>query len=102
MLTRLIGRIVAAGPHIPPNDGGLPGVRAAERMVGALLTYGVIAAVAGLAMSAIVWAVGGHSANPQWAHRGKAGVLVSLAAALLVGGADSLVQFFTNAGMSLS
>ena len=101
MLTRFTGRILAAGPHIPPNDNGLPGVSEAEKIVGALLTFGVIASVAGLAISAIVWAVGGNSANPQMAHRGKSGVLIALVAALLIGGADVLVAFFTAAGGGL-
>jgi hypothetical protein len=35
------------------------------------------------------------------AGRGKHGVLVACAAALLVGGADILVQFFANAGASI-
>lgn len=87
-----------APPVIPPNTDGLPGVQAAEHMVGALLTFGVIASVAGLAISAIVWGVGGHSSNPQMAHRGKNGVLVALGAAILVGGANFLVAFFWGIG----
>jgi hypothetical protein len=97
----LLTGLVLADPNIDRNDTGLPGVKEAERIVGALLTYGVIAAIAGLAMSAIVWAIGGHSVNPQMAHRGKTGVIVSLAAAVLIGGADTLVQFFTRAGAGL-
>lgn len=92
---------MTAPPGIPPNTDGLPGVGAAEHIVGALLTFGVIAAVAGLAISAIVWGVGGHSSNPQMAHRGKSGVLIALAAALLIGGANILVAFFWNAGSTL-
>src|SRR3989442_883157 len=101
MLSRVLGATLADPTNIPRNDNGLPGVKAAEKMVGALLTFGVIAAIAGLAISAIVWAVGGHSSNPQMTHRGKTGVLVALIAAVLIGGADSLVQFFTNAGTGL-
>jgi hypothetical protein len=90
-----------APPPISPNSDGLPGVGEAEHIVGALLTFGVIAAVAGLAVSAIVWGVGGHSSNPQMAHRGKSGVLIALVAALLIGGANILVAFFWNAGSAL-
>lgn len=100
MLNVLAG-LLLADPNIPRNDNGLPGVREAERIVGALLTFGVIAAIAGVAMSSIVWAIGGHSVNPQMTHRGKTGVIVSLAAAVLIGGADALVQFFTHAGAGL-
>lgn len=101
MLTRLASGPLADPPHIDPNTNGLPGVSEAEKIVGALLTFGVIAAVAGLVISAIVWAVGGNSSNPQMSHRGKSGVLIALLAALLIGGADVLIQFFWNAGAGL-
>src|SRR3954469_14035695 len=91
----------ASGPHITPNTNGLPGTSEAEKIVGALLTFGLIAAVAGIAIAAITWALGSHSANPHVAGRGKHGVIVSCAAALLVGGADLLVTFFAHAGASL-
>lgn len=94
-------RVLADPPHISPNDSGLPGVAEAEKIVGALLTFGVIAAVAGLAVAATVWAVGGHSSNPQLQHRGKSGVLIALVAALLIGAANVLVQFFWHAGTGL-
>lgn len=93
--------ILAAGPNITPNNNGLPGTSEAAKIVGALLTFGLIAAVAGIAIASITWALGSHSANPHMAGRGKHGVLVACAAALLVGGADILVQFFANAGASI-
>ena len=88
-------------PHISPNTDGLPGTGEAEKIVGALLTFGLIAAIAGIAIAAITWALGSHSANPHLAGRGKTGVIVSCAAALLVGGADVLVSFFASAGGAL-
>lgn len=92
---------MSSSPNISPNTNGLPGTSEAENIVGALLTFGLIAAVAGIAIASIAWALGSHSANPHMANRGKTGVLVACAAALLVGGADVLVGFFSNAGGSL-
>jgi hypothetical protein len=66
--------------NVSPNTSGLPGISEAENIVGALLTFGLIAALAGLIIAAIVWALGSHSANPHLASRGKTGVLVSLPA----------------------
>jgi hypothetical protein len=97
----MLHRHPALGPHITPNTTGLPGTSEAEKIVGALLTFGLIASVAGIALAAIAWALGSHSANPHLAGRGKTGVLVSCAAALLVGGADVLINFFANAGSAL-
>ena len=41
------------------------------------------------------------SANPALAGRGKTGVLVACVAAILVGGADTLINFFAAAGGAL-
>jgi hypothetical protein len=90
-----------ADPGITPNDNGLPGVSEARKIVGALLTFGLIAAVAGVAISAIGWALGSHSANPHLAGRGRTGVVVAAIAALLIGGADLIVKFFQAAGSTI-
>jgi len=89
-------------PKITPNTTGLPGASEAEKIVGALLTFGLIACIAGIAIASITWALGSHSANPHLAGRGKTGVLVSCVAAMLVGGADILINFFATAGSTLS
>lgn len=89
------------GPAISPNDTGLPGISLARQIVGALLTFGLIAAVAGVAISATVWALGANSANPHLAGRGKHGVMAAAACAILVGGADVVITFFQSAGASI-
>lgn len=94
--------IGAADPGISPNSTGLPGVGEAKNIVGALLTFGAIGAVAGVAIAAIFWAIGSHSSNPHMSGRGKTGILVAFAAALLLGGADFLVGFFLNAGNTIA
>lgn len=92
---------LAAGPGISPNSTGLPGLGEAKKIVGALLSFGLIAAVAGVAVSAMVWALGSHSSNPHLAGRGKFGVVAAALCALLVGGADVIIGFFQNAGASI-
>ena len=93
--------LAMATVNISPNTSGLPGISELQTIVGALLTVGLIAAVAGLIISAIVWAVGHHSSNPNHVSKGKSGVIASLIAALLIGGADVLINFFVAAGHSL-
>ncbi|MGB4809842.1 MAG: DUF6112 family protein [Candidatus Phosphoribacter baldrii] len=44
------------------------------QIVGALLMFGLVSAVAGIALSGITWAICSHSANPHIAARGKTGV----------------------------
>lgn len=86
---------------ITPNTTGLPGISELETIVGALLTVGLIASVAGVVLSATVWAVGSHSGNVGLVGRAKGGVVVSALAAMLTGGAVALVSFFSHAGAAL-
>jgi hypothetical protein len=90
-----------ADPGVSPNTSGLPGLDLAKKIVGALLTFGLIASVAGLAISALVWALSAHNGNSHYASRGKMGVLVAAGAAILIGGADAIVAFFERAGQSI-
>jgi len=98
---RLLAINLVAGVNVTPNTTGLPGITELQNIVGALLTLGLIGALAGLALSSIIWAVGNHSSNPTLAGRGKTGVLVAFVAAALIGGAVVLINFFAGAGAKL-
>ena len=89
------------GRCAPQFHRACPGSAPCRNMVGALLTVGLIACVAGLVIAAIVWAIGSHSSNPHLAGRGKSGVLVAFVAAVLIGGANVLVDFFVATGKGI-
>jgi hypothetical protein len=97
---RLLG-FGATDPGIKPNNTGIPGIGTAQSITGGLLTAGLIACVAGIVIAAICWALGSHNGNSRLAMSGRTGVLVGIGSALLVGGADGLVTFFSNAGTAL-
>jgi uncharacterized protein DUF6112 len=103
MVITMVHRVsdVLADPGVTPNTNGLPGMEAAKKIVGALLTFGLIGSVAGVAVSALVWALSAHNGNSHYASRGKMGVVIAAAAAMLIGGADTIVAFFQNAGGSI-
>ena len=84
-------------PGISSNTSGLPGL-AQLGIVGALLTFGLVACVAALVVSSVVWGFGSNSGNPHLAGRGKTGVVVAAGAALLIGAANAIVTFFSNTG----
>lgn len=88
----------AADPGIHPNDSGLPGLPVVRQIVGALLTWGLVACVAGLVVSVIIWAVARQQGNYGSAAGAKTGVLVSVAGALLIGGANAIIAFFSGLG----
>lgn len=93
--------VILAQIDIDPNTDGLPGITQLRTIVGAVMTVGLILAVLGLIVSAIVWAMGANSANPHLAGRGKSGVLIALGAAILCGGAVTLVNFFWDVGQAV-
>lgn len=92
---------IGAQVSISPNDSGLPGIAALRTIVGAVMTVGLILSVLALIISAIVWGFGSNSSNPHLASRGKVGVLVSCAAAIITGGAVALINFFWNVGQTI-
>lgn len=95
---RCAGQLRWADPGISPNSDGLPGLTVVKSMVGALLTWGLVACVAGLAISVIVWAIAHNQGNYSHASSAKTGVLVAVGGAILIGGANAIVAFFSELG----
>jgi hypothetical protein len=69
--------------------------------VGAVMMFGLVLAALGLIVSAVVWAFGANSSNPHLSGRGKTGVLICCGAAVLCGGAVTLINFFWDVGQSI-
>lgn len=101
MIHHTFTRLLASGVNVTPNTTAIPGLSTLSTLVGSLMAFGIVLSLAGFVGCAVVMAVGHHSANPQWSTRGKMGLLVCLMAALLIGGADLLINTFYNLGSSL-
>ncbi len=99
--TRLSVGVLAADPGVNPNENGLPGLSVLKQIVGALLTWGLVACVAALVVSVIIWALGHHGGNYSQTTSGKTGVLVASGGALLIGGANAIVAFFSALGAGI-
>ncbi|MFD8559692.1 DUF6112 family protein [Streptosporangium canum] len=82
---------------IKPNNV-LPGAGAFSEVVGGLMSYGLLAAIAGAVISAMVLGAGRWFGNPYASSAGRAGVFASLAAALIIGAAGKLVEWAFNIG----
>ena len=100
-LLALGARLGAADPGVTSNTTGLPGLDAFRKIVGAMLTFGLVACVAAVVASAVVWGFAANGGNPHMAGRGKTGVIVAAGAALLIGGANAIIAFFSAAGSAL-
>jgi hypothetical protein len=91
-----------SGPNVNFGDAsGLPGTAELIRLTDSVGYWGVILAIAGLVVGAAVWALGAHSQNYHQAFTGRRAVLVSGLAALLIGAAPHIVQFFFQAGQGV-
>ncbi len=85
---------VAAHPQLT----GLPGSNVLQQLVNGADAWALAIAVLGTFVGAGVWAVAAHSHNHHYAARGRMAALTSGAAALMVGAAPGLVNFFAHLG----
>ncbi|WP_433358564.1 DUF6112 family protein [Streptosporangium sp. CA-115845] len=83
---------------VPLDPDALPGAQSFIEIVGGLKSYGVLAALAGVVISAMVLGVGRWFGNPYASSAGRAGVFASLAAALVIGASGQLVEWAFNIG----
>jgi hypothetical protein len=81
-----------------PDLQGLPGSNVLQQLVDGAQAWALAVALLGAFIGAGMWAVASHSHNHQYAGRGRMAVLVSGAAALIVGAAPGLVNFFQHLG----
>ena len=89
-----------SGPTLDPNASGLPGTATLQSLINGLGWWALLASLVGLVVGAATWALGAHSNNYQHAATGRRAVLVSGAAALLIGAAPSILSFLFGAGRS--
>jgi hypothetical protein len=88
--------------HLDPSLSLLPGGRTLERLVNGLAGWALVGALVALVLGAAAWALGAHAHNVHQAASGRRAVLASGAAALLIGAAPVLINFFFRTGASLS
>ena len=93
-----ISTIIFAGSGVTVSPGRGPGYAAITGLVGGLLAYAGLAAVAAVMLGGIGWAVGERLGFDRAGNAGKMGVIAGMALGFLVGAAVSLVNNFIAAG----
>ena len=81
-----------------PNPAGLPGSNVLQQIVNGTEAWALTIALLGAFVGAALWAVASHTHNHHYAARGRMAALISGAAALVVGAAPGLVNFFEHLG----
>ena len=86
---------------LTPDASKLPGSGTLGDLANGLMAWALVLAAAGVVLGATSWAVGGATSNVAWADRGKSATIVSALAALLIGGAAAIINFFFHMGQGL-
>lgn len=93
--------VLAQAVDARPDPAQLPGGEILQSLTNGIMGWGLILALAALMISAVGWALGANSQNHHYALAGKRGVLISGLAALLIGAAPAIVNFFFNTGTTV-
>ncbi|WP_245644448.1 DUF6112 family protein [Nocardioides jensenii] len=84
-----------------PDFGAVGGAGDMRKVIGALLTYGLLFACLMLIVSAAAWAISSSNGSWQSASKAKAGVFVALGGAALTGGALAWANWLLDIGAAL-
>lgn len=87
--------------QLDPNPGELPGGAVLRDLTNGVAGFALIVCLIGLVVGAAMWGLGSTSSNYQQTFVGKRAFLVSALAALLIGGAAAIINFFYSAGRSI-
>lgn len=90
-----------AAVKMDPDASQLPGGEVLQNLTNGIGGWGITLALVALVVSAVVWALGSNSQNYQYTVAGKRGVVVSGLAALLIGAAPAIINFFFSAGQGV-
>jgi Family of unknown function (DUF6112) len=93
--------VATPGSAFHPTPTALPGGAALQTLVNGIGGWALIVALGGLVVGAAMWALGSHSQNYQQAFVGRRAVLVSGLAALIIGAAPVIIDFFFHTGVHI-
>jgi hypothetical protein len=95
------GLLVLANVSLNPSVSSLPGGGTLQTLVNGVAGWALVGSLVALVAGAVAWALGSHASNVHQTMAGRKAVLVSGVAALLIGAAPILINFFFNAGQAL-
>lgn len=93
--------VAATGIGGAPDPTGLPGSSALQSLISGMAFWALLASLAGLLISAAVWALSSHSGNYHHSALGRRGTVISAVAAFIVGAAPAIINFFESLGTTV-
>ncbi len=88
-------------PFAGPDFGAVGGSSELRKIVGALLTYGLVTAVLMVVICAATWVISSSGGSWHTASKAKTGLFVALGGAALTGGALAWANWLLDVGASL-
>ena len=95
----MLGRLLDVS--LNPDASKLPGGATLMDLTNGLAAWTLILAAGAMVLGAGAWALGSATSNMSWADRGKSATIIAALAALLIGGAAAIINFFFHAGLAL-
>lgn len=92
---------VIAQVRLNPDVSELPGGQVLQSLTNGIGGWAIVLAMISLVVSAAIWALGANSQNYQYTVAGKRGVMVAGLAAVLIGAAPAVINFFYGAGQGV-
>ncbi len=86
---------------LSPDSSQLPGSSVLQNLTNGIAGWALILSLVALLIGAVMWALGSHSQNYHQSMAGRRAVLVSGAAALVIGAAPALINFFFHTGQQV-
>lgn len=93
--------LLAQRVDLNPNPEKLPGGEVLQNLTDGIAGFSLIVCLIGLVVGAGMWGLGSTSSNYQQTFIGKRAFGVSALAALLIGGAAAIINFFYGAGQNI-
>lgn len=87
--------------NLNPSPGALPGQAALQSIANGIAGWALVGSLVALVLGAGLWALGSHTQNMHQSSQGRRAVLTSLGAAILIGAAPDLINFFFRTGVGV-
>ena len=93
--------VIAQKVDLNPDPDRLPGGDVLQSLTNGIAGFALVFCLIGLVVGAGLWALGSNSSNYQQTFVGKRAFAVCAVAALLIGAAAAIINFFYGAGQNV-
>lgn len=93
--------MLPANVQLSPNTTALPGSGALQNLANGLAGWALVASLIALVIGAAMWAFGSFSQNMHQSMAGRRTVIAAVGAAILIGAAPALINFFFSTGRTV-